>query len=106
MTTATINTDRLVTEIHKELNDGFTETWLTNYNGGISLNPYNVWDDPKDLQAVKVGETNRDFENVLVDLNELLDAINITAPLTKLVIGELITIDNVHTIEYGIDYMS
>ena len=70
--------------------------WFTNYNGGASLNALTVDEDPMDLQAVKIGLSNQDFENFAVNINTLQQALNTKEPITIISVS-----DNIATIDGG-----
>ena len=92
----TINTTLTESTLNEYSTKGYTMVWFTNYNGGTSLNALTVDEDPTDLQAIKVGLTNQDFENFAVDIIALQQALNTNEPITILSVS-----DNVATIDGG-----
>ena len=92
----TINTTLTESTLNEYSTKGYTMVWFTNYNGGTSLNALTVDEDPTDLQAIKVGLTNQDFENFAVDIIALQQALNTNEPITILSVS-----DNVATINGG-----
>lgn len=87
----TLNTTLTVSTLQEYTTD---VVWFTNYNGGASLNALTVDEDPTDLQAIKVGLTNQDFENFAVDINTLQQALNTNEPITIIKVS-----DNIATID-------
>ena len=89
----TLNTTLTVSTLQEYSTD---VVWFTNYNGGTSLNALTVDEDPTDLQAIKVGLTNQDFENFAVDIQALQQALNTNEPITIISVA-----DNIATIDGG-----
>ena len=92
----TINTTLTVSTLQEYSEQGYDVVWFTNYNGGTSLNALTVDEDPTDLQAIKVGLTNQDFENFAVDIQALQQALNTNEPITVISVA-----DNIATIDGG-----
>lgn len=90
----TINTTQVVSTLQEYSKQGYDVVWFTNYNGGASLNALTVDEDPTDLQAIKVGLTNQDFENFTVDIQALQQALNTNEPITIISVA-----DNIATID-------
>ena len=87
----TLNTTLTVSTLKEYSTD---VVWFTNYNGGASLNTLTVDEDPTDLQAIKVGLTNQDFENFAMDIDTLQQALNTNEPITSISVA-----DNIATID-------
>lgn len=93
----TLNTTLTVSTLQEYSTD---VVWFTNYNGGASLNALTVDEDPTDLQAVKVGLSNQDFENFAVDIQALQQALNTNEPITIVSVSDNIaTIDGSKSLE-------
>lgn len=92
----TLNTTLTVNTLKEYITQGYDVVWFTNYNGGTSLNALTVDDDPTDLQAVKIGLSNQDFENFAVDIDTLQEALNTNEPITIISVA-----DNIATIDGG-----
>lgn len=92
----TLNTTLTDNTLQEYTKQGYDVVWFTNYNGGTSLNALTVDDDPTDLQAVKVGLSNQDFENFAVDIDALQQALNTNEPITVISVS-----DNIATIDGG-----
>lgn len=92
----TLNTTLTVSTLQEYSKQGYNVVWFTNYNGGTSLNALTVDEDPTDLQAIKVGLTNQDFENFAVDIDTLQQALNTREPITVISVS-----DNIATIDGG-----
>ena len=90
----TINTTLTKSTLQEYSEQGYDVVWFTNYNGGTSLNALTVDEDPTDLQAIKVGLTNQDFENFTVDIQALQQALNTNEPITIISVA-----DNIATID-------
>lgn len=84
----TLNTTLTVSTLKEYSTQGYDVVWFTNYNGGTSLNALTVDEDPTDLQAVKVGLTNQDFENFAVDIDALQQALNTNEPITIISVAD------------------
>lgn len=84
----TLNTTLTVNTLKEYTTQGYEVVWFTNYNGGTSLNALTVDEDPTDLQAVKVGLSNQDFENFVVDIETLLQSLNTNEPITVISIAD------------------
>lgn len=84
----TLNTTLTVNTLKEYITQGYDVVWFTNYNGGTSLNALTIDDDPTDLQAVKVGLANQDFENFVVDIETLLQSLNTNEPITVISIAD------------------
>ena len=97
MLNLTLNTTLTVSTLNEYSTKGYTMVWFTNYNGGTSLNALTVDEDPTDLQAIKVGLTNQDFENFAVDINALQQALNTNEPITIIKVSS----DNFLTVNGG-----
>ena len=96
----TLNTTLTVSTLQEYSKQGYDVVWFTNYNGGTSLNALTVDEDPTDLQAIKVGLTNQDFENFAVDINTLQQALGTTEPITIISVADNIaTIDDSKSLE-------
>lgn len=96
----TINTTLTVSTLKEYTTQGHDVVWFTNYNGGASLNALTVDEDPTDLKAIKVGLTNRDFENFAVDIDALQQALNTNEPITVISVADNIaTIDGSKSLE-------
>lgn len=90
----TLNTTLTDNTLQEYTTQGYDVVWFTNYNGGTSLNALTVDEDPTDLQAVKVGLSNQDFENFAVDIDALQQALNTNEPITVITVA-----DNIATID-------
>ena len=92
----TLNTTLTASTLREYSTKGYTMVWFTNYNGGTSLNALTVDEDPTDLQAIKVGLSNQDFENFSMDVDTLQQALNTKEPITIISV-----LDNIATIDGG-----
>lgn len=90
----TLNTTLTECTLQEYSTQGYDVVWFTNYNGGASLNALTVDEDPTDLQAVKIGLSNQDFENFAVDIQALQQALNTNEPITIVSVS-----DNIATID-------
>lgn len=84
----TLNTTLTDSTLKEYTTKGYDVVWFTNYNGGTSLNALSVDEDPRDLQAVKVGLPSQDFENFAVDIATLQQALNTNEPITVISIAD------------------
>lgn len=84
----TLNTTLTVSTLKEYTTQGYDVVWFTNYNGGASLNALTVDEDPTDLQAIKVGLSNQDFENFAVDIATLQQALNTNEPITVISVAD------------------